>query len=147
MKAPCDGSFGQKLLTGLLLLFAVLMFFSPSFHDKYFGVAKYESAAVGSLDKINALENQYAASRPDKAFACELAVLRPQESGRSGYRFAFGACAPEPNGIVTQYQIFAVPVRPGITGIRAFCTNQTGNLFYDLNGSPSECLASRREIP
>ena len=140
----------------------MLVFLSPSFHDKYFGVAKYEAAAVGSLSKINSLEKQYAASHPDKGFACELVVLRPQESGtdtsgqvtgllngqRGGYKFAFAACRPEANGIVTQYQIFAVPIRPGITGIRtAFCTDQTGKLFYDPNGSASECLALRREIP
>lgn len=153
--------FWTKLLIGLLLLFAVLVFLSPSFHDKYFGVAKYEADAVGSLAKINSLEKQYAASHPDKGFACELVVLRPQESGtdtsgqvsgllngqRGGYKFAFAACTPETNGIVTQYQIFAVPVRPGVTGIRAFCTDRTGKLFYDLNGSASECLALRREIP
>jgi len=137
------------------------VFLSPSFHDKYFGVAKYEADAVGSLAKINSLENQYAASHPDRGFACELVVLRPQENGndasgqvsellngpRSAFKFAFAACAPEANGIVMQYQIFAVPVRPGITGIRAFCTDQTGKLYYDLNGSASDCLALRREIP
>jgi hypothetical protein len=152
--------FWTKLLISLLLLFAVLVFLSPSFHDKYFGVAKYEADAVGSLVKINSLEKQYAASHPDKGFACELVVLRPQESGtdtsgqvsailngqRSSYKFAFAACTPEANGIVTQYQIFAVPVRPGITGVRAFCTDQSAKLFYDLNGSASECLALRREI-
>ncbi len=153
--------FWTKLLVSLLLLFAVLVFLSPSFHDKYFGVAKYEADAVGSLAKINSLEKQYAASHPDTGFACGLVFLRPQESGtdtsgqvsgllngqQSGYKFAFAACTPEANGIVTQYQIFAVPVRPGITGIRAFCTDQTRRLFYDLNGSASECLALRREIP
>ena len=153
--------FWTKLLMSLLLLFAVLLFLSPSFHDKYFGVAKYETDAVGSVTKINSLERQYAASHRDTGFACELVVLRPQQSGadtsgqdsgllsgqRSGYKFAFAACAPEANGIVTQYQIFAVPIRPDVTGIRAFCSDQTGKLFYDLNGSASECLASRREIP
>ena len=153
--------FWTKLLISLLLLFAVLVFLSPSFHDKYFGVAKYEADAVGGLAKINSLEKQYAASHPDKGFACELVVLRPQENGtdasgqvsellngpQSAFKFAFAACGPEANGIVTQYQIFAVPVRPGITGIRAFCTDQTGKLYYDLSGSASECLALRREIP
>ena len=117
--------FWTKLLISLLLLFAVLVFLSPSFHDKYFGVAKYEADAVGSLVKINSLEKQYAASHPHNGFACELVALRPQEretdtsgqvSGllngqRSGFKFAFAACAPAANGIVTQYQIFAVPVR------------------------------------
>ena len=48
--------FWTKLLISLLLLFAVLVFLSPSFHDKYFGVAKYETDTVGSLVQINSLE-------------------------------------------------------------------------------------------
>jgi hypothetical protein len=161
MKSAMRWKFSIKLLTGLLFLFAVLVFFSPSFHDKHFGVARYEAAAVGSLDKINSLENKYAASHPDKGFTCELAALRPQEGGSDksdqisglltgqwgGYKFTFAGCTPEATGIVSRYQIFAVPIRAGRTGIRAFCTDQTGKLFYDLSGSPSECLASRREIP
>lgn len=152
--------FWTTLLIGLLLLFAVLMLFSPWFHDEYFGMAKYEADAVGSLDKITSLENQYAASHPDKGFACELALLRTQgrEADASnqisgllsgqlrGYKFAFADCTPEANGTVTRYQIFAVPIRRYATGVRAFCTDQTGKLFYDLDGSPSQCLASRREI-
>jgi hypothetical protein len=154
--------FQAKLLSGLLLLFALLIIFILAFHDKYFGVSKYEADAVDSLGKINSLENQYAAIHPDKGFACELTVFRPpQESGtnasdqisgalsvqQNGYEFALVGCTPEASGIVTHYQIVAVPIRPGGTGIRAFCTDQTGKLFYDLGGSPSECLASRREIP
>ena len=58
--------FWTKLLTGLLLLFPVLIFFTPGFHDKYFGMSKYEADAVDSLYKINSLENRYAALHPDK---------------------------------------------------------------------------------
>ena len=160
MKGAMRWKFLTKLLTGLVLSFAVLMLFSPWFHDKYFGVAKYEADAVGSLDKINSIENRYVASHPDKGFTCELGALRAQASGtdvseqisgllsgqRTGYKFAFAGCTPDTNGIVTHYQIFAIPIGPGRTGIRAFCTDQTGKLFYDLNGSPSQCLATRREI-
>lgn len=148
------------LLVSLLLLFGLLVLLSPPFHDKYFGMAKYEASAVGSLDKINSLENRYAASHPDKGFACELALLRPQEhkvdasnhtSGPlggqwTGYKFAFAECTAEANGIITHYQIAAVPIRRFSTGVRAFCTDQTGKLFYDSDGSGTQCLASRREI-
>ena len=153
--------FWIKPLVGLLFLFTLLVFLSPSFHDKYFGVAKYEADAVGSLVKINSLEKQYAASHPDRGFACELVALLPEETRtdassqslgflngqRGGYKFAIAACTPEANGIVTKYQVLAVPVRPGITGIRAFCTDQTAKLFYDQGGSGPMCIASQREIP
>jgi hypothetical protein len=161
MKSTMRWKFWTKLLAGSLFSFAVLVFFSPSFHDRYFGVAKYESAAVGGLHKINTLESLYAASHADKGFACELSLLRPPElrgdasdptvgllTGKwSGYKFAFAGCTSEANGIVAQYKIVAIPVRPGATGIRAFCTDQTDKLFYDPDGSASQCLASRHEIP
>src|SRR5258708_11775916 len=83
-------STGWKLWTirtiASIFLFAVgLLVFSPSFHDTYFGVAKYESAAVGSLQKINKLQRQYAASHADKGFACELPLLRPTEPMSDAY--------------------------------------------------------------
>jgi hypothetical protein len=44
---PKGWKFWAKLSTALIFLFAVLTFFSPSFHDKHCGVAQNESAAVG----------------------------------------------------------------------------------------------------
>jgi hypothetical protein len=149
-----------KLLIVFIALFAILMVLSPSFHDKYFGVAKNESAAVGSLRKLNTLESQYAAAHPNKGFACELPLLRLSEKtdgydpiaallagGWSGYRFAIVGCAPDANGIVTHYGVTAVPTSPGRTGIRAFCTDQSGQLFYDNEASASQCMTARQGLP
>jgi hypothetical protein len=145
-----------------IFLFAVvLLVMSPSFHDKYFGMAKYESAAVGSLQKINALEHLYAAAHADKGFACQLPLLRPTSKKDdtydpivallggtwSGYKFAVASCVLEANGIATQYEITAIPIRPYATGVRAFCTDQSGKLFYDQEGSASQCLAARQSLP
>jgi hypothetical protein len=142
-------------------IFVIAMAIETLWHDKYFGVAQNESAAVGGLRKINTLENQYAASHADKGFACELSLLRPIEAvtdpydptsallgGKwSGYRFSVFRCTPGPNGIVLHYEITAVPVRPYSTGVRAFCTDESGKIFYDHNSSLSQCLASRQVIP
>jgi len=153
--------FWTTLFAPLLFLFLVLLVLSPSFHDRYFGVAKNEATAVGSLHNITALENQYSAAHPDKGFACQLPLVRPtkeQISGQynpteallagewSGYKFAVIGCSPQPNGIVTHYQVIAVPAKPGTSGIRAFCTDQSGELFYDADASGSKCLASRQPI-
>lgn len=155
---------GSKFLiasvVATLLLAVALLVVSPSFHDKYFGMAKYESAAVGSLQKINALESQYASSHPDKGFACQLPLLRQTSNADdaydptvafldgtwSGYRFAVAACVVAENGIATQYEITATPIRPYATGVRAFCTDQSGKLFYDQEGSASQCLALRQSL-
>ena len=154
----------KKLLMAsvvVVLLFVFLTTMTPSFHDKYFGMAKYESTAVGSLKKINTLESQFASSHPQKGFACELPSLRQASEADSaydptvaflngtwrGYRFAVASCVVSPNGIATQYEITATPVRPYATGVRAFCTDQSGKLFYDLSGSASKCLSGRLPLP
>jgi len=145
----------------LVLLFALLVVLTPSFHDKYFGVAKNEATAVGSLRKIYELENAYAAAHSENGFACQLKQLRPIETMPGvygnpmnlvtgewvGYRFEIVGCIPEKNGVVAHYQVTAVPLRPSASGVRAFCTDQTGNVFYDLAGSATECMAAKQPLP
>ena len=149
-----------KLSIALSVLIAVLVFFSPSFHDKHFGVAQNESAAVGSLRKLNSLESQYAAAHADKGFACELALLQPTEEIKdafgpyatlltgvwSGYKFAIVGCAPGASGVVIHYAVTAVPVTPHATGVRAFCTDESGDIFYEHTGSGPECLTARQVL-
>jgi hypothetical protein len=145
----------------LAVLFAFFLVLSPPFHDKYFGVAKYESAAVGSLRNIYELENVYATAHPDEGFACQLKQLqltddKPGADGHRmnlltsewfGYKFDLVGCTQEKNGVFSHYQVTAVPVKPGATGVRAFCTDQSGNIFFDHTGSGSECLAARQLLP
>src|SRR5271168_3234545 len=117
--------------------------------------------AKPGLHTINALEKQYAAEHGNIGFTCELPLLRRTDKRGethdpvaalligewSGYRFAVVDCAGELNGIVTHCKATAVPVTPAGTGIRAFCTDESGKLFYDLDASPSQCLDSRRVVP
>jgi hypothetical protein len=145
----------------LILLFAFLAFLSPTFHDSYFGVAKNEVTAVGSLRKIHELEDAYATAHPDSGFVCQLKQLRLTENttvvyGKPmnlptgewvGYKFEIIGCIPEKNGVFTHYQVPAVPLQFGISGVRAFCTDQSGDVFYAHNGSGSECLATRQLLP
>ncbi|SRR5258708_3132926 len=145
--------FTAAFLVSVLLVIA----FSPHFHDKYAGVRKNESAAVGSLAKINALQSKYAAAHPNEGFACQLQRLRPADgrttvydpsaallSGEwSGYKFVLVGCTPAANGIIIRYQITAVPSSRGVTGVRTFCTDESGTLFYEENASATECLSSR----
>lgn len=137
------------------------MLFSPSFHDTHFGMAQNESAAVGSLRKLTSLENQYAAAHTDRGFACELTLLQPTEDMKetlgpssalltgkwSGYKFALVGCAPNASGVTTHYAVTAVPISPYRTGVRAFCSDESGSIFYDHTGSASECLAGRQLLP
>jgi len=119
-----------------------------------------EAVAVGSLHRITTLQNEYAASHFAKGFACQLPLLKAGVHNNEdydsdaflltgehvGYRIAFVGCGPEPNGVVMRYRIAAVPLVPGKSGVRAFCTDETGSLWYDASGSAENCLASRRTI-
>jgi hypothetical protein len=141
----------------LALVFAFFLLSLPSFHDKYFGVAKNEATAVGSLRKIYELQTAYASGHPDDGFACQLKQLRPKENTPDiygnpmnlltgewiGYKFEIVGCIQEKNGVFAHYQVTAVPLRPWSSGVRAFCTDQSGDIFYDRTGSASECLAAR----
>ena len=134
----------------LALLFAFFVVLTPSFHDKYFGIAKNEATAVGSLRKIYELENAFAAAHPDNGFACQLKELRPAENVPDvysngmklltgewiGYKFEIVGCTQGKNGIVDHYQVTAIPLRPWSSGVRAFCTDQSGTIFYEQTGSP-----------
>jgi hypothetical protein len=64
----------------------------------------------------------------------------------SGYKFVVAECTPTEKGIVIRYQITAVPVAHSSTGVRAFCTDESGALFYEDSGSAAECLSSRRPL-
>ena len=148
------------VLTLFVLVTVVLVQSSPWWHDKYFGMAGNESAAVNVLRHLNVLEKRHAATQVAKGFTCVMTQLRELQlwsdahdssaallTGQSrGYRFALLGCTGEASGIVTHYQVTAVPVNPYRTGVRAFCTDESGRIFYDNESSPSQCLASRMQL-
>jgi hypothetical protein len=119
-----------------------------------------EVTAVGNLRRLATLQGSYSASHPDKGFSCQLSLLKspkpasgdydPKEfllsETYAGYRITLPGCEPGPNGLVTRYRAIAVSLEPGKSGVRAFCTDQTGTLWYDAGGSPENCLAAGRKI-
>jgi type IV pilus assembly protein PilA len=141
----------------IFLIVVALLIFTPTYID---GPRQNESTAVGRLRTVNMLETQYSLAHPSEGFGCELSRLRPVQEVNdthdplaefltgdwSGYRFEVVGCRAEANGIVTRYQVTAVPVKRGETGNRAFCTDQSGKVFYDPDGSALNCIASRRPI-
>jgi len=124
------------------------------------GYQQNESAAIGGLRTLAQLEQSYSTSHAEKGFACDLANLRPEGSseltndrvialagGRfSGYRFTLTGCSSDETGKASQYEIYAIPESPGNTGVSAFCSDQTGEIFVDPDGSAAACLTNRRQI-
>jgi hypothetical protein len=145
------------LAAAFLLSFLLVLLFSPHFLDSHAGLRQNESAAVGSLRKIHELQSKYAAAHPTEGFTCQLQRLRPAEGttdaydpaatlfsgGWSGYKFDLVGCAPTEKGIVLRYQATAVPTARGMTGMRAFCADESGTVFFAEDGSATECLSSR----
>jgi len=120
-----------------------------------------EASTVGMLSTITELQSNYAAAHPGQGFACDLARLKstgpvkdpyydPEEflvtGTRSGYRLKVADCRADSNGVVIHYQVTAVPLEPGKSGFRAFCTDESGSLWYDEAGSAANCLAARRPV-
>jgi prepilin-type N-terminal cleavage/methylation domain-containing protein len=120
-----------------------------------------ETAAMASLRSINTAQVNYSAACGWGSFATLFATLRVGPGGsqngflspdlatlpvtvKSGYEYAispgFGGVAglTDCNGTATNtaYYISSKPATPGITGQRAFATNQAGSIWQRTDGIP-----------
>jgi hypothetical protein len=153
----------QELFIPTLVVVAILCvaaYFIPVLDGPNSHRAAREATAVGNLRKLANLQNSYSAAHPGRGFTCQLSLLKSATSsngdydperfllfdGYAGYRIELDGCDPDPKGLVTHYRATAVPVEPGKSGVRAFCTDQSGALWYDNGGSADDCLAARRAL-
>jgi type IV pilus assembly protein PilA len=111
-------------------------------------MAANESSAVGSVRTINTGEVTYAAGCPAIGFSATLIELNTgalcasgtgiidnvlSTGTKSGYTFVY---TPAQSGtLYTTYTTTAIPVTVGTTGQRAFYSDQTGVIRYNLNGT------------
>jgi hypothetical protein len=151
----------QKLFAPVLVVVAILCvaaYFIPVLDGPNSGRAAREATAVGNIRKLTDLQNRFSAAHPEKGFTCQLSLLKSTalSTGEydperfllldrlAGYRIKLDGCEPNHQGLVTHYWATAVPVEPGKSGVRAFCTDQSGALWYDNGGSGKKCLSARR---
>lgn len=148
---------GILVLCGLLLSAAL---FLPVLDGRGSRMRANEAVAVGKLREINTLQAKYAAEHPDMGFACSLPALKSVEppnqaddpsdflitETHAGYKLALYKCHGNPKGTIVHYQLTAVPAKQGVTGVRAFCTDDSGDYWYDSAGSGAECLKSRHQL-
>jgi hypothetical protein len=147
----------SALLAALLLLAVLLLgIFLPQNTPR---AVLNQQQAVRSIRDLSLAEHTYALQHPDAGFACDLRELGEQGVGppaglidrvlasgtKSSYHFEIG-CAQGESQKATAYTITAVPTKPGTTGVYALCTDQSGEIWYSENGSPSDCLAKRKPI-
>jgi prepilin-type N-terminal cleavage/methylation domain-containing protein len=147
-------------LIELLIVIAIILVISaiaiPSFmHSR---IAANEASAVYSIRTINTAQVTYATSYPSVGYATTLNELAsPTTSGptsstnagvldwvlgcttttcpKSGYNFTITNTSGTP---VSSYSVTAVPITPGVTGYRGFCSDNMNPVLYDPNGS-SNC--------
>jgi type IV pilus assembly protein PilA len=118
-------------------------------------MAANQSSAVGSLRTINTAEVTFQTNYPAVGYASTLAALGGSEATcttstgassaaaclidpvlaagtKSGYTFVVGAGGGTP---AVTYTSLATPQVQGQTGQNAYCSDQSGVLFYDLSGT------------
>jgi hypothetical protein len=149
------GAVGSSLLAPLPWMLVV-----P--HVATVWVRANEAAAVGKLRDLNDFQRKYAADHPENGFTCALSLPEaaeppnrtdhestrfPVTSTQFGYNFAIINCRVDAKGTVIHYQATAVPIKQGTTGFRAFCTDDSGGLWYDRSGSASQCSLLQHSLP
>ena len=114
-------------------------------------IAANEATAMNSIRTLNLAEVTYAETKHHAGYTCALSdlssagLLAPQlaSGARSGYVLALENCtADAPGGPNVKYQVVAYPMTKNQTGVRAFCSDESGVIKFDVNGSPQACLES-----
>lgn len=113
-------------------------------------IAANESSALGSIRTINTAEVTYAVTYPKVGFSSSLGTLggpapalckassttaclidEALASGsKFGYRFTYEASDTNGDQVMDGYFVQAIPVNPGSTGFRSFCSDETGVIRF-----------------
>jgi type IV pilus assembly protein PilA len=112
-------------------------------------MAANEASAAGAVRNLNAAEVRYANDHKEAGYACSLRDLENAglideslASGtRYGYRFQVEGCSGRTGGPMTQYEISAFPVRFNQSGIRQFCSDESG-VIKSSRSSRQDCMES-----
>ena len=127
-------------------------------------VRAFEAAAVGDTRSVISAEVAYASTTADGSYG-ELRCLAepatctpgskytsmlPKElaslADKTGYRRKFHA-GPRTKGGFSAFAYTAVPVKPGETGVRGFCGDDTGRICFTSDGSEPPVLNGRCAPP
>ncbi len=152
-----SGTWLILLVVAFVILCAIVAI--PNFDDS--AARRNEASAVGTLRQFTDLQRNFGAAFPSKGYACDLRSLHPVGSLQDGYDrwsfltedahryagyfFSLKECTSRgaPNG---HYFVVAVPAEPGKSGDRAFCSDESGVIYYDKTGSADACLARKNPL-
>lgn len=100
-------------------------------------ISANESAAIEAVRDINTAAVSYQERDQRRSFPSDLKQLRSADHAgqisrevadgrKSGYAFAYTPQDTEGDQVVDGYFVVAIPLTPGSTGQRSFCSDQTG---------------------
>lgn len=126
-------------------------------------IAANEASAVASLRTLNTAELSYQSQYPKVGFACSIPALgghgpsapssdhaqliddRLASLRKNGYDFEIRNCVYDAVG-VSKYQVVAYPTARNQSGVRAFCSDQSGVIKFDASGSAEDCLTDGQPL-
>ncbi len=111
-------------------------------------MAANESSAAQTVRLLGTAEIAYSSGHPGKGYSCDLNELvsagdldhEVATGMQHGYSFAIQNCAGQPSGPNTKFQIVAYPVGVNRTGVRSFCSEESGIVKAHSSGSARACL-------
>jgi type IV pilus assembly protein PilA len=113
-------------------------------------ISANESSAVGSVRNLTTANVQYATQCPNLGFPAALANLGPGNNTcaaagiidavlvtgtKSGYNFTYTPGGANAAGVITNYNILALPITPSVTGQREFCAVEDDVIHYNQGGA------------
>jgi len=124
-------------------------------------ISANEAAAVSNIRTVNTAQTTYEITYPNVGYADSLSKLSSPATGgsidqnhagllewvlgcatqpctKTGYAFSIVNATGSP---IDNYGVTAVPISPGNTGVRGFCSNQLSNMTYDPNSGTSCTVA------
>jgi Tfp pilus assembly protein PilE len=140
------GYLGIVSIPVILILAAIAI---PSFMRAR--IAANEAAALAFVTRVNMAETGYADSRPDHSYSCRLGELATglNEPGispdalsfqKNGYTFVLEGCSGR-DATGPHYQVAAAPIAVHTSGVRMFCSDDSGVIRSDAaTSSVGQCL-------
>jgi hypothetical protein len=124
------GYFGFRMIWGLMML-------------------GYVDSAIYRMRVLSAAETQFAKMHPELGYTCSFSQLpSSDETVRrvaknriyNGYAFEIGGCQAQ--GVAKPNAMYYLTARPLHSGQPAYCSDQSGILKADYNGSVDRCRTS-----
>jgi hypothetical protein len=107
----------------------------------------YVDSAIVTTRVLVANENRFSAVHPETGFTCKLADIAGDtnivNARKNGYLFEIHDCEGPVGSRSATYRLTARPLLPGIP---AFCSDQSGILRADYDGSVIKCIRSGQPL-